>query len=174
MADERKYLEGNYDGEPVQQAVQMAADVVRANKAQKEIRETQKRAYEIFEDECIDLKGITSEEFERKMESVDKNDSLHQYLVDSETSVKLEIETLEEGEKRRQTFLSVMENAMYIGESCYATVKDTIINRNIFPFRCNCRQKADRMSEIERIKNNIADCRENGVCHDYPDDRRCH
>ena len=23
MADERKYLEGNYDGEPVQQAVQM-------------------------------------------------------------------------------------------------------------------------------------------------------
>ncbi len=181
MADEKKYLEGNYDGEPVQQAVQMAADVVRANKAQKEIRETQKRAYEIFEDECIDLKGITSEEFERKMESVDKNDSLHQYLVDgalltctmatlddfevdSETSVKLEIETLEEGEKRRQTFLSVMENAMYIGESCYATVKDTIINRNIFPFRCNCRQKADRMSEIERIKNNIADCRENGVC----------
>ena len=47
MADEKKYLEGNYDGEPVQQAVQMAADVVRANKAQKEIRETQKRAYEI-------------------------------------------------------------------------------------------------------------------------------
>ncbi len=181
MADEKKYLEGNYDGEPVQQAVQMTADVVRANKAQKEIRETQKRAYEIFEDECIDLEGITSEEFERKMETVDKNDSLHQYLVDgalltctmatlddfevdNETSVKLEIETLEEGEKRRQTFLSVMENAMYIGESCYATVKDTIINRNIFPFRCNCRQKADRMSEIERIKNNIADCRENGVC----------
>ena len=61
MADEKKYLEGNYDGEPVQQAVQMTADVVRANKAQKEIRETQKRAYEIFEDECIDFKGITSE-----------------------------------------------------------------------------------------------------------------
>ena len=32
MADEKKYLEGNYDGEPVQQAVQMTADVVRGSK----------------------------------------------------------------------------------------------------------------------------------------------
>lgn len=41
MADERKYLEGNYDGEPVQQAVQMAADVVRALNMPKEIRAIQ-------------------------------------------------------------------------------------------------------------------------------------
>ena len=41
MADERKYLEGNYDGEPVQQAVQMTADVVRAVNMPKEIRAVQ-------------------------------------------------------------------------------------------------------------------------------------
>ena len=42
--------------------------------------------------------------------------------------------------------------------------QDTIKGQNIIPFRCNCVEKPNRLSEIERIKDNIDDCKENGVC----------
>ena len=46
----------------------------------------------------------------------------------------------------------------------YATVKDTVMDVNIHPFRCNCRQKISEVSEIEYIRDHLKDCKENGVC----------
>ena len=82
MADESKYLEENYDGDAEQRDAQRAEDIENAKKMAQEVEEVQQRAYEIFEDECIDLIGITSTRFEELMKEADESDALHQYLVD--------------------------------------------------------------------------------------------
>ncbi len=82
MADESKYLEENYDGDAEQRDAQRAEDIENAKKMAQEVEEVQQRAYEIFEDECIDLIGITSTRFEELMKKSDESDALHQYLVD--------------------------------------------------------------------------------------------
>lgn len=82
MADESKYLEENYDGDAEQRDAQRAEDIENAKKMAQEVEEVQQRAYEIFEDECIDLIGISGTRFEELMKKSDESDALHQYLVD--------------------------------------------------------------------------------------------
>lgn len=82
MADESKYLEENYDGDAEQREAQRAEDIENAKRVAQEVEEVQQRGYEIFEDECIDLIGITSTRFEELMKKSDESDALHQYLVD--------------------------------------------------------------------------------------------
>ena len=67
MADESKYLEENYDGDAEQRDAQRAEDIENAKKMAQEVEEVQQRAYEIFEDECIDLIGISGTRFEDLM-----------------------------------------------------------------------------------------------------------
>lgn len=70
MADESKYLEENYDGDAEQRDAQRAEDIENAKKMAQEVEEVQQRAYEIFEDECIDLIGISGTRFEELMKAL--------------------------------------------------------------------------------------------------------
>ena len=90
---------------------------------------------------------------------------LNQNKADDETTITLNKYSAEAENKRLYTILDVKENPMSLKDNLwYATVKDTIKGQNIIPFRCNCVEKPNRLSEIERIKDNIDDCKENGVC----------
>ena len=90
---------------------------------------------------------------------------LNQNKADDETTITLNKYSAEAENKRLYTILDVKENPMSLKDNLwYATVKDTIKGQNIIPFRCNCVEKPNRLAEIERIKDNIDDCKENGVC----------
>lgn len=176
MADEKKYLEGNYDGEPVQQAVQMAADVVRAVNMPKEIRAVQedlsnKEIGRVFNEE-----KVTDERFEELMRNYIKEDKYHQYLVDGAvlrctaattddfTYAEEETVVLEnKDDEVCNITLDVHENPMNINGLTYATIKDTIQNVNIVAPKCNCCLVADRDAERNSIKNDT-DRNKNGVC----------
>ncbi len=66
--------------------------------------------------------------------------------------------------ERLHTRLNVSENGLYLGKTPYATVKDTVRDVNILPFRCNCQQKVTGISEMTMIQENMEDCKENGIC----------
>lgn len=59
--------------------------------------------------------------------------------------------------ERLHTRLNVSENGLYLGKTPYATVKDTVRDVNILPFRCNCQQKVTGISEMTMIQENMED-----------------
>ncbi|MGN0306694.1 MAG: hypothetical protein ACI4DN_00610, partial [Lachnospiraceae bacterium] len=68
-------------------------------------------------------------------------------------------------ESTQYTILHVEENRRSSTNGlCMATVKDTIKNKNIFPFQCNCSLLPDRQWEIDQIKTNKESCKKYGTC----------
>ncbi len=181
MADEKKYLEGNYDGEPVQQAVQMTADVVRAVNMPKEIRAVQEAVYEKETERLSYEEKATGERFEELMRNYIEKDKYHQYLVDGAvlrcTAATTDDFTYAEGEtvvlenkddEVCNITLDVHENPMSVNHLIYATVKDTVQQINITPPKCNCRLAVNRNAERKRIIDNM-ERNKNGVCRHLMD-----
>lgn len=67
-------------------------------------------------------------------------------------------------ESRKGTVLHVFGNTEVINGRLAATVKDHILNKNIEPFKCNCRNIPDRISEIKKLYENIDMCKRYGTC----------
>ncbi len=68
-------------------------------------------------------------------------------------------------ESTQYTILHVEENRKSSTNGlCMATVKDTIKNKNVFPFQCNCSLLPDRQWEIDQIKANMEPCKKYGTC----------
>ena len=181
MADEKKYLEGNYDGEPVQQAVQMTADVVRAVNMPKEIRAVQEAVYEKETERLSYEEKATGEKFEELMRNYIEEDKYHQYLVDGAvlrcTAATTDDFTYAEGEtvvlenkddEVCNITLDVHENPMSVNHLIYATVKDTVQQINITPPKCNCRLAVNRNAERKRIIDDM-ERNKNGVCRHLMD-----
>jgi hypothetical protein len=59
--------------------------------------------------------------------------------------------------------LYVRENPVFSNGLSHATVADTIQDKNIFPFPCNCMESANPAQE-KKIKANKNDCQKRGVC----------
>lgn len=181
MADEKKYLEGNYDGEPVQQAVQMTVDVVRAVNMPEEIRAVQEAVYEKETERLSYEEKATGERFEELMRNYIEEDKYHQYLVDGAvlrcTAATTDDFTYAEGEKVVlenkddqvcNITLDVHENPMSVNHLIYATVKDTVQQVNITPPKCNCRLAVNRNAERKRIADDM-ERNKNGVCRHLMD-----
>ena len=181
MADEKKYLEGNYDGEPVQQAVQMTVDVVRAVNMPEEIRAVQEAVYEKETERLSYEEKATGERFEELMRNYIEEDKYHQYLVDGAvlrcTAATTDDFTYAEGEtvvlenkddEACNITLDVHENPMSVNHLIYATVKDTVQQVNITPPKCNCRLAVNRNAERKRIADDM-ERNKNGVCRHLMD-----
>lgn len=67
-------------------------------------------------------------------------------------------------ENRRVTKLHVYGQTQKINGGLAATVKDHTLNRNIAPFKCNCRNIPDRDFEIQEFHEKINLCKEYGTC----------
>lgn len=62
------------------------------------------------------------------------------------------------------TRLRVEENGQNSNGLYAATVGDTVQGVNIMPFKCNCAMEPDRQWEIDKIKNNLNECKIYGTC----------
>lgn len=149
--------------------------------------EIQSRAMSIHKEEYME-----SHELEENFDDVwdreyNKSDKFQEYLVNGalltctqatvEPFIISDDETIEllpdadesesdlkYGYGRKQSRLNVEENGLYLGRMPYATVKDTVMDGNIIPFRCNCAQQVSDESAIEYIRDHLEDCKRNGVC----------
>ena len=186
MDEYKKYLEGNYDGPASQRGKQIQEDVFQATQTLEEIEQKQEENWEAEKDRISEEYGTQDVRIDDLINSYNKENKYGEYLVDGATltctqavidDFKFETDGAEitvvldktvvlpeEDKKRRQTRLCVSENSMTINGRAYATVMDTVKEQNIFPFRCNCLQPADRENEKKKIMDNLSDCQKNGVC----------
>ncbi len=164
---------------------QRVADVVKAMNISEEVKREQEEA-KVREARRIlnkdEKDAITKEEIDRVFENYGQSDTFGEYLVDgavltcSQASLedfkmdgktipleKKEQETSEQFQGRKQTVLRVSENPISANGLTYATVRDTVKDGNIIPFRCHCKIEADREIERERIRKD-PDCSKHGVC----------
>ena len=72
-------------------------------------------------------------------------------------------------ESAKLTRLRVKENKQNSNGLCVATVGDAVKGNNIIPFKCNCSLLPDRQWEIDKIKENIGDCKKYGTCSQLMD-----
>ena len=160
MGDYKKYLEEDYDGDEQEKRDQKSEDIQDAKEAEQKIKNKQQRIL----DEA-DTQNIMKEYLVHGARLRCTKGMLNQYKVDDQTTITLNKSSAEVENERLYSILDVKENPMSLKDYLwYATVKDTIKGQNIIPFRCNCVEKPNRLAEIERIKENIDDCKENGVC----------
>ena len=160
MGDYKKYLEEDYDGDEQERKRQKDEDNQDAKEAEQKIKDKQQR---ILEES--DNQNIMKEYLVHGAQLRCTKGMLNKYKVDDQITITLNKSSAEVENKRLYTNLDVKENPMSVNDNLwYATIKDTIKGQNIIPFRCNCVEKPNRLAEIERIKDNIDDCKENGVC----------
>ena len=185
MSDENRYFEGDYEGNVIERYKQQRDDECeQAPRALKEKECIQEKLMENERDRLAERYDLEGDELDRLMEEYAKEDKLCEYLVDGailrcteatledfklsekedddNNTVSLNIGTGEE-DLRQQTILRVSENPMSLNGLIYATTRDTVMNTNIFPFKCNCKISINRPSEL---KNILADENRNqdGVC----------
>lgn len=160
MGDYKKYLEEDYDGDEQERKRQKDEDNQDAKEAERKIKNKQQRILEESDNQNIMKEYLVHDAQLRCTKGM-----LNKYKVDDQITITLNKSSAEVENKRLYTNLDVKENPMSVNDNLwYATVKDTIKGQNIIPFRCNCVEKPNRLAEIERIKDNIDDCKENGVC----------
>ncbi|MBD5530669.1 MAG: hypothetical protein HDQ98_00490 [Lachnospiraceae bacterium] len=183
MGDITKYLEGQYDGTGFQRGAQQIVDLRRSLEISQRVEETQLQAWEEEESRIAQIYGIPETDrygVGNLMKAYDEEDRYNEYLVHGAVltcdQATLEDFELPDGEKvvleenpdisneeRCQSILEVWENPMSVNGKTYATVRDTIKDANVIPFRCNCKQKANRDAEVERIQSD-PECGKYGVC----------
>ena len=179
MADWRNYLEGEYDGKNIEeQESQVIEDVFTAEEIAAEI---QKKYQEFMEQE------------EKKKYLIDgavlvcNKATLDNFELMDGTEIPLaglKYKTQQDRDERQETVLHVRRDYsnMSVGISRNATVLDckkgelseldakkketgeVSFKANVYPFRCNCMEKADRVEEQEIIKAHLGECKTNGVC----------
>ncbi len=161
--------------------LKVTSDIGKIAQTLGQVKETQQRSLEIHREEVMESYLAMDKDLDEVWDEYNKNDTFHEYLVDGAlltcTQATLDPFILPDGEcielnkgldqseyERKQSRLDVSENGVYINNLRYATTRDTEMDVNIFPFRCNCGQKIYGASEIEYIKDHLEDCKENGVC----------
>lgn len=162
------------------QHTQSAADRRSAYYVALEVQRTQDALLEAEKERIAEENSEEDISIDELMEDYAEEDKYKEYLVEGATLgcsmatlddfqvsdgriIKLRAEEGKKAETRVQTTLHVLENPMSVNGLKYATVKDTMIYQNIFPFQCNCKLAADRGEEVDKI---IADkdCGSHGVC----------
>lgn len=185
-----KYLEGNYDGDVVKTLTQIREDVFEANEIANEVKQYQEDVKESETKRILGKKEVSEEDISSVFKTYTQDETLKQYLINNAvlkcnqasldtfhmsdgTEIELEIDGEQENEEqeyegREYTKLKVEceenGNCMSISESEYATIDDCKKDINISPFRCHCLKVDDRVCEYTNIKENILDCKKEGVC----------
>lgn len=172
-----KYLEGNYDSDNLAiSSRQRMDDELESWQIEREAQELQEAAKESEEKR---IKGI-EENIEDVFEKYAEEDKWGQYLVNGailtcnqaawepfkvpgQEDIQLEQNHIADKYTFPVGVLKVYDDEMIINDDLYATVKDTEMGKNIFPFRCNCKKAADRKDELTKIKND-PNCNKHGVC----------
>ena len=177
-----KYLEEQYEGNVVQKYKQKKDDEQKAFQIAKEAEDKQNEAIKDEVKRIINKEEVTQADIDKVLEDYASNNDYAEYLVDGarlkcnqatlepftlpdESEIVLELgnESAEISEKRKEIVLSVSENLMKDNDKPYATVADYVLEKNIFPFNCNCLLSADRNSELSKIMND-PECSKHGVC----------
>lgn len=182
--DYRKYMEGNYDGDSKQQYKQMKDDKRQAKRIAEEIKTVQEAILESETERLSYEYKVENKEFEELIKSYNQEDKYKEYLVDgailrcnqattndfpygeeagtSDEDQKVVLVNKNE-EECCNIVLNVSENPISINKLRYATVKDTLINVNIIPPKCNCNLAVNRNAERRKIRED-SKRNENGVC----------
>lgn len=170
------YLEGNYDVGKEEE--QRAEDIKEAIALVKEVKKEQEKAAANEKERILKKYEFTGEKIDTLLAEYAKEDKLKEYLVDGAilkcNQATTDNFTLPNGEEVIlekqgsdveccQTVLHVTENPVSANRLIYATVKDTVLHKNIIPPKCNCKLKADRDEEVKKIMAD-SECNENGVC----------
>lgn len=177
MSEEyEKYLEGNYDVGKEEE--QRAEDIKEAIALVKEVKKEQEKAAANEKKRLLEQFGIAKKDLDKLFADYAEKDLFDEYLVDGAilkcNQATTENFTLPNGEeviltKQEsdeeccQTVLNVTENPISANRLIYATVKDTVLYRNIIPPKCNCKLKADRDEEVKKIMAD-PERNKNGVC----------
>ena len=161
MSDENRYFEGDYEGNVIERYKQIKDD--ECEQASRALKEEESKQEELIENERARLAlwySVEGDELDRLMKEYAKEDKLCEYLVDGAilrcTKATLEDFALTGDDKvilnmttagaanRLQTTLRVSENPMSLNGLIYATTRDTVMNTNVFPFKCNCSMPFNR------------------------------
>lgn len=175
------YLEGMYDrGNTVREYLQMKGDEEKAKEIVKSVKEIQEEAKRKETERILNKKEVTEDEINQVFDDYGiEEDKYAEYIVDGailtcnkvllrsyplaeEKNGRQKIiefdaelhESSEQIEKRKYTTLSVSENPIYDNGLTYATVSDTVKDKNISPFLCHCQiGPPDREYEFTNILN---------------------
>lgn len=140
------------------------------------IEDKQKELLEIEKARISRWYNAEGDELEKLMEEYATDDKLSEYLVDGAVlmctgatladsyGVRLNInQGVDSAEMRLRTVLNVTENPVSVNGLIYATVRDSIQNKNVLPFRCNCSLMTGRYVKVERIEAD-ENCSQEGTC----------
>lgn len=177
MGDLGNYLERNYDAGREEE--QVKEDLLQAKEINAEVEKVKNQMRSQLINEAVKEKGISvvsSKEIEEIYNEYANKEE--EYLVDGavlqcnqatwdDFHVPGGDPVVLEGDfykaQKPRTTLRAYENPISDNGLIFATVSDTIKDINIIPFKCNCKIKADRESEIEAIKADKS-CSRHGVC----------
>ena len=179
MSETGKYLEGEYDGQSVGETlVQASTDIVEAVLIEREVEKAQEEAKEREKQRIAYQYDVEGAVLDRWFADYAKDDRFGEYIVDGAilrcnqattedfdlpNGEKVILEKKGSDEECCQMVLRVSENSVYANDLVYGTVKDTVINKNIIPPKCNCKLAVDRNKELEAIMAD-ANRNKNGVC----------
>lgn len=187
MSEENRYVEGQHNGRLVKGSLRTTDEALRASEQVREreietmIEEAQLQAREEEERRIAQMNGISETDRFRVgnlMKDYAEENRYNEYLVhgailtcsNATTDIfvlpdKKEIaldRSMDETARCRMA-LNVEGNPASTNELSFATVGDTVINENIFPFNCNCMMTDVSREEAEAIAND-PECRRFGVC----------
>lgn len=172
------YLEGNYDGNIIQRYKQMKDDEQETIPIVEEIKKKQEEVKEREKERISGQYGVTGTELDELFKAYAEEDKFGEYLVDGailkcNQATKegfsmpdgKEIILAEQGNEEEccHIILHVTENPISTNGLAYATVKDTVLYKNIIPPKCNCKLAADRNEEVDKIMAD-QERNKNGVC----------
>ena len=173
------YLEGNYNG--ISTGKGSTKRESGRNKYIKSVEEMKEEAEKSAKEQISELYNVTGEELDSLYAEYGIDDRFGEFLIDGAVlrcnqatpndfeipnvgTVVLEKVAGKDSEECCQMILHVPENPISDNNGkCYATVKDTVFNKNIIPPKCNCNLMTDRQEEIEKIMAD-PDRSKNGVC----------
>ncbi len=187
MNGENKNAEEQYTGSVIQGSVTSTEEVLQAyeqaweQEQERMIKEAQLQAWEEEEKRIAQMNDIPETDqygLGELMKIYDEENKYNEYLVHgailtcSNATTKAFVlpdkkeivldHSMDETARCRMA-LNVEGNHASDNGLPFATVKDTVINENIFPFNCNCMQADVSREEAEAIAND-GECSRFGVC----------
>lgn len=120
--------------------------------------------------------NVDGDELDKLMEEYAADDKLSEYLVDGAVlkctgattdtvyGITLNINKgADSAAERVRTTLNVSENPVSVNNLIYATTRDTVQNKNVSPFRCNCSLMTGGDAELKKIEADKS-CTQEGIC----------
>lgn len=176
-----KYLEGNYDSDNLAISNrQRMNDELEAWQIEREAQKYQETAKESEAKRILGEEQVSDAEIEKVFQEYAEEDKWRQYLVNGavltcnqatwepfkvpgQENIVLEQNHIADKYTFPVGVLKVFDDEMVINGELYATVKDAVLGKNIFPFQCNCKKVVDRKDELTKIKKD-PNCNKHGVC----------